>query len=103
VGATKRSCAKIIDPRGSVVAEAPIGEESMVTASVSLEKVRSSKGYLDVGGHYSRPDVFRLLVNRRPLHRVEDMNSAGSALPLSNEDWTPIHDENTVEGTQGPE
>jgi len=95
-------CAKIIDPRGHVVAEAPIGEESIVTASASLEKVRNAKGFLDVGGHYSRPDVFRLLVNRRPLHRVEDMNSPGSALPLSNEDWTPVHDENTVEGTKDP-
>jgi len=95
-------CAKIIDPRGHAVAEAPIGEESIVTASASLEKVRNAKGYLDVGGHYSRPDVFRLLVNRRPLHRVEDMNSPGSALPLSNEDWTPVYDENTVEGTKDP-
>jgi nitrilase len=95
-------CAKIIDPTGGVVAEAPIGEESIVTASVSLEKVRREKGFLDVGGHYSRPDVFRLLVNRRPLHRVEDMNSPGSALPMSNEDWTPVHDENTVEGAKDP-
>jgi len=96
-------CAKIIDPTGGVVAEAPIGEESIVTASASLEKVRNAKGYLDVGGHYSRPDVFRLLVNRRPLHRVEEMNSPGSALPLSNEDWTPVHDENIVEGAKDPE
>jgi predicted amidohydrolase len=95
-------CAKIIDPTGHVVAEAPVGEESIVTASASLEKVRKSKGFLDVGGHYSRPDVFRLLVNRRPLYRVEDMNSPGSALTLSNEDWTPVHDENTVEGTKDP-
>jgi len=95
-------CAKIIDPRGHVVAEAPIGEESIVTASASLEKVRDSKGFIDVGGHYSRPDVFRLLVNRRPLHRVEEMNSPGSALPLSNEDWTPVYDENAVEGTKDP-
>jgi hypothetical protein len=33
---------------------------------------------------------------------VEDMNSPGSALPVSNEDWTPVHDENTVEGTKDP-
>jgi nitrilase len=95
-------CAKIIDPRGHVVAEAPVGEESIVTASASLEKVRNSKGFIDVGGHYSRPDVFRLLVNRRPLHRVEEMDSPGSALPPSNEDWTPVNDENTVGGTKDP-
>jgi predicted amidohydrolase len=95
-------CAKIIDPAGHVIAEAAIGEESIVTASASLEKVRNARGFLDVGGHYSRPDVFRLLVNRRPLHRVEDMNSPGSALPVGNEDWTLVHDESTVEGTKDP-
>jgi predicted amidohydrolase len=95
-------CAKIIDPRARVVEEAPIGEESIVTASVSLEKLRDSKSWIDVGGHYSRPDVFRLLVNRRPLHRVEDMNTPGSTLTLRKEDWTPVHNENTVEGTGDP-
>ena len=100
--ANTEGCAKIIDPRGHVVAEAPVGEESIVTASASLEKVRNSKGFIDVGGHYSRPDVFRLLVNRRPLHRVEEMDSPGSALALSNEDWTPVHDENAAEGTKDP-
>jgi nitrilase len=100
--ANTEGCAKIINPRGGVVAEAPIGEESIVTASASLEKVRKSKGFLDVGGHYSRPDVFRLLVNRRPLHRVEDMNSPGSALPVRNEDWTPIDGENIAESARDP-
>jgi predicted amidohydrolase len=95
-------CAKIINPRGHVVAEAPIGEESIVTAPASLDKVRNSKGFLDVGGHYSRPDVFRLLVNRRPFHRAEDMNSPGSPLAPSSEDWTPVHDESTEEGTKDP-
>ena len=101
-GRPTHGCAKIIDPSGRVVAEAPIGEEAIVTASASLETVRNSKGYIDVGGHYSRPDVFRLLVNRRPLYRVEDMNSLGRSLPLSSEDWAPVHDENTVEGTEDP-
>jgi predicted amidohydrolase len=95
-------CAKVINTRGDVIAEAPIGEESIVTASASLEKVRRSKGFLDVGGHYSRPDVFRLLVNRRPLHRVEDMNSPGSALALTNEAWSPDPDENAVEDAKDP-
>jgi nitrilase len=98
-----KGCAKIINPRGHVVAEAPIGEESIVTASASLDKVQNSKGFLDIGGHYSRPDVFRLLVNRRRLHRVEDMNSPGSALTLGNEDWTPVDAEDTVEGAKDPE
>ena len=66
---TQGSC-QIIDPKGDVIAQAPVGEETVLTASVSLEAVLGSKAYIDVGGHYSRPDVLQLRVNRHPLERV---------------------------------
>jgi hypothetical protein len=31
----------------------------------------------DVGGHYSRPDVLRLLINRRQLSRVVESDIIG--------------------------
>ena len=66
----------IIAPGGEIIAAAPANEETMLTASVSLESVLRCKARLDVGGHYSRPDVLKLLVNRRPLERViESMHS----------------------------
>jgi predicted amidohydrolase len=71
---TQGSC-QIIAPRGDVIAQAPVGEETVLTASVSLEAVLGSKTYIDVGGHYSRPEVLRLLINRRPLERVVEMSS----------------------------
>jgi hypothetical protein len=37
---------------------------------VSLDLVRAAKSVLDVGGHYSRPDVFELRVNGRPVWPV---------------------------------
>ena len=71
---TQGGC-QIIAPRGDVIAQAPVGEETVLTASVSLKAVLRSKAYIDVGGHYSRPDVLQLLINRRPLERVVETNS----------------------------
>ncbi|MCP3989962.1 MAG: carbon-nitrogen hydrolase family protein [Actinomycetia bacterium] len=53
----------IIDPRGEVVASAPRGEEKILTHEARRSFIRSAKTANDVAGHYSRPDVFELLVN----------------------------------------
>jgi nitrilase len=60
----------IIAPGGEVIAAASSDEETILTATVSLEAVLRRKARLDVGGHYSRPDVLKLLVNGRALDRV---------------------------------
>lgn len=54
----------IIDPRGEIIAGPVKGEETILTASGSLDLVRSVKSVIDIGGHYSRPDVFGFSVNR---------------------------------------
>jgi nitrilase len=59
----------IIDPRGEVLAGPAQGEDILI-ATGSLEMVYAAKAACDVGGHYSRPDIFRLLVNRRVPERV---------------------------------
>ena len=69
IGAKKGGC-RIIAPSGDVIAQASVGEETILTASVSLGTVLQAKANCDVGGHYSRPDVLQLHVNRRPLERV---------------------------------
>lgn len=53
----------IVDPRGEVVAGPAVGE-TILTAACSLESVLQAKAACDVAGHYSRPDLLRLLVNR---------------------------------------
>lgn len=53
----------IIDPRGEIIAGPVKGEETILIAEGSLDLVRSVKAVIDIGGHYSRPDVFSFKVN----------------------------------------
>jgi predicted amidohydrolase len=68
----------IIAPGGEVIVTAPANEETILTASVSLEAVLQLKAVIDVGGHYSRPDVLQLHVDRRPLERIVHRTSSVS-------------------------
>lgn len=57
----------IIGPDASYVVEPVYGCEKLLTAEVDLERIAEEKQTLDVAGHYSRPDLFELRVNRTPL------------------------------------
>ena len=62
----------IIDPRGEVIA-GPAEGETILMADCSIDRIFSAKALCDVAGHYSRPDLFQLSVNRSPYCRVVAM------------------------------
>lgn len=59
--------ARIYGPDGSPLAE-PLGtdEEGLLIAEIDLAMIAYAKSAADPVGHYSRPDVTRLLFNSRP-------------------------------------
>jgi aliphatic nitrilase len=64
--------AQIYAPDGrSLVTKLPEGEEGLLYADIDLGAIGVAKNAADPAGHYSRPDVTRLLFNNKPAHRVE--------------------------------
>lgn len=55
----------IIAPDATLLALAE-GEETLLTADLELAAIGRALAALDVDGHYSRPDIFELRVDRRP-------------------------------------
>ncbi|MBE9524592.1 MAG: carbon-nitrogen hydrolase family protein [Chloroflexi bacterium] len=58
-------------PDGKWVIEPVIGKESLVVATIDHARVREERQNFDPSGHYSRPDVTKLIVNRRRQRVVE--------------------------------
>jgi predicted amidohydrolase len=74
----------IIDPRGEIIA-GPVEGEEILLAPGSMEAIYAAKIGCDTGGHYSRPDLIQVLVNRRPLERLVEMPEADDGRVVSRE------------------
>ena len=62
----------VVAPGGKIVA-GPLHEaQGIVYAEIDLERVGMARRNLDVVGHYARPDLFQLQVDRRPQRPVRD-------------------------------
>ena len=68
----KNGGSAIIAPDGQYIRGPVFGREELVVAEVDAERACEEKLTLDVAGHYSRPDVFELRVNRRPAAQVKE-------------------------------
>lgn len=65
-----RGGSAIISPLGQVLAGPNFEGETILTADLDLDDIGRGKFDLDVTGHYSRPDIFRLIVNEAPTPAV---------------------------------
>lgn len=66
-----RGGSAIIGPLGNVLAGPDFEGETILTAELDLGDIGRGKFDFDVAGHYSRPDVFRLIVNEASMSPVE--------------------------------
>jgi nitrilase len=61
----------VIAPGGEIVAGPLRKETGILYCEIDLGKIVTARRALDVAGHYSRPDIFKLQVNNRALSSVE--------------------------------
>jgi nitrilase len=62
--------ATVIMPGGTIAAGPHNRRNDILYADVDAEEARRARRSLDVCGHYARPDIFSLSVDRRPLTPV---------------------------------
>jgi nitrilase len=63
----------IVDPMGNVVAGPLRDGEGLLFADLDVGRTLEGKFDLDVAGHYARPDLFRLLVNKNEQPAVDKL------------------------------
>jgi len=69
-----RGLSTVVAPGGSILAGPLEEKEGLVTATVDVSRCAEGRGMFDPTGHYSRPDVFRLVVDtsrKEPVTRHE--------------------------------
>jgi nitrilase len=66
--------AAIYGPDGAPIGDRlPPDQEGLICADIDLAMISVAKAAADPAGHYSRPDVTRLLLNKRRGNRVESL------------------------------
>ncbi len=76
----------IVSPAGDVIAGPIYDREAVIAANIDIDDTIRGKFDLDVVGHYSRPDIFKLCVNqdaRRPVSFLSDARAQVVDVPAN--------------------
>lgn len=94
--------ATIYAPDGQLMhAPLPEGEEGLVYADIDLGMISLAKAAADPAGHYSRPDVTRLLLDRTPGDRVVQRQRAAQEMS-ARDDADPVAERRDASLTETP-
>ena len=85
----------IISPDGEYLAGPVYDKEDIVYAEIDLEHIIRNKHSRDVAGHYTRPDVVRLVLNDRPQ---KSMITAADGLSEARERLSQLLDRLDADG-----
>ena len=66
----------IVDPDGKIMAGPASELETILYADVRQEQLVGPRWQLDIAGHYARPDVFELIVHRRPTSIIQEHDTS---------------------------
>lgn len=76
-----RGGSAIVDPYGDYLAGPLFGEEGLLVAELDTGQIVQARMDFDVVGHYARPDVLQLRVNREPQASVSFTFTAPRSAP----------------------
>jgi nitrilase len=69
----------IINPDGKILAGPVKNEEAILYAEIDPRELRGPRFQLDVAGHYGRPDIFQLTVDRRERPAIRTLDELDDA------------------------
>ncbi|GGX82399.1 nitrilase-related carbon-nitrogen hydrolase [Streptomyces fructofermentans] len=69
----------VIDPEGRIIGEPVTSGEGHAIADLDLSLIDRRKRLMDASGHYSRPELLSLQIDRTPAPAVHDRSRQGTA------------------------